>query len=425
MTGPEADSLLDRILDGTADAEALARFHALLEQDSAVRLAYVDQMRMHALLQWRHGLIQAPVSRPGRLTTWRRWAVAALVLLALGLGGWLVQRSSQPLAFAQVIVTQDVVWDAAQRPLDVGSALGTEALRLQGGMLKIQIDSGAMVTVQGPADFELVAPLRLRVRQGKVMVRMEPPLTGFQVETPTTAVTDLGTEFGTEVSPSGRTDVIVFEGKVDVARRQDNSIQRLSRGEALRVESDGKLERIVAIERRPTAVSWSPLPATDANLPIASVSDNFRELESLHYYQIVPHGLVEGALAHVDRTHHWTGIGADGIPRAIAGAGLVMTFNDDKRKEDLAITVTLRKPAMLYVLFDDRVPAPAWLRERFSLRSEKIGLAEREGPGAGTTRAFSIWECRAEQPGPVVLGPMAIRNPGGKAMYGIAATPLP
>ena len=46
---------------------------------------------------------------------------------------------------------------------------------------------------------------------------------GFVVETPQGQVTDLGTEFGVDVAGDSNTDVVVFEGAVNLAYEKDLS----------------------------------------------------------------------------------------------------------------------------------------------------------------------------------------------------------
>ena len=47
-------TLIDAVIDGRCDEKRLREFESLM-RDPRIRSAYLDQMRMHALLQWRHG----------------------------------------------------------------------------------------------------------------------------------------------------------------------------------------------------------------------------------------------------------------------------------------------------------------------------------------------------------------------------------
>ena len=107
-----------------------------------------------------------------------------------------------------------------------------------------------------------------------------------------------------------------------------------------------------------------------------------------------------------------------------------MPFNVDKNARDIAISVTLARPAILYVFFDHRARRPDWLTRQFTDTGWNIGLDEgkspeknlttRTGPGRSIDTVFSVWKRELDGPGTVTLGSMIDRN-HGKAMYGIAA----
>jgi hypothetical protein len=49
--------LIAAVIDGRCDEAGLHRLAELVRDDPRARAAYVDQMRMHALLNWRHGRV--------------------------------------------------------------------------------------------------------------------------------------------------------------------------------------------------------------------------------------------------------------------------------------------------------------------------------------------------------------------------------
>lgn len=85
---------------------------------------------------------------------------------------------------------------------------------------------------------------------------------------------------------------------------------------------------------------------------------------------------------------------------------------------DLEMVVTLRKPANLYIFFDDRVPTPDWLASQFEDTGVDIGLDEGKheltpdfevavGGGNSIDRIFSVWRrCRCVDLAPIRLGPV-------------------
>jgi hypothetical protein len=348
-------------------------------------------------------------------------------------------RPPEPAAVAPLIEAKDIVWSRGQPPIPARARLAPGEIRCASGTLRLAVDSGAVVTLAGPADVRLLSAMRLRAVRGRILARMNGTAKGFTVETPSTLLVDQGTAFGVDVDASGRTDVVVFEGLVDLccgpAATRPSPGRRLARGEGLRVDPAGIPSRIVAVEHRPGADGWSIDPATDGRSVIRSVRDNIRGRDSSKYYRIVPRGLADDAPAYVDRPHEWNGLDAAGLPACLRGADYIMPFNDDKWIKDLEITAELSRPGTLFVFLDDRERPPPWLAGRFTDTGVDIGLDEGSwpdptlftvdrGPGRSINHVFSVWKRDAGPGEAVTLGGLQ----GGRndrAMYGIAAVPRP
>jgi hypothetical protein len=441
--GDRIESLIDAVIDGRCDEAGLRRLAELVRDDPAARRAYLAQMRMHALLDWRHGRVgtAADRGRPGRRPqqgfVGRYWGIAAILLISVGLI-LLASLSARRVGpgVATLIEARDIVWAQGQPPIPVHSRVEPGAIRCASGTLRLAFDSGALVTLEGPADLGILSGMRLRALRGRITARMKGDTKGFTVETPNTLVVDQGTEFGVEVEASGRTGVVVFEGLVDLScggsANSPGPTRRLGQGEGMRIDPAGAMSRIIAVERRPGDDGWSTDPASDREAVIRSVRDNIRGLDSSKYYQIVPRGLDEDAPAYVDRPHEWNGVDPAGLPAFLRGADYIMPFNDDKWTDDLAITVEMARAATLFVFLDDRErPPPSWLAGTFTNTGVKIGLDEQSwpdptlftverGPGRSINHVFSVWKREVSQDEAITLGGLR----GGRndrAMYGIAA----
>jgi ferric-dicitrate binding protein FerR (iron transport regulator) len=442
------DSLIDAVIDGRCDEETLRRFEALVRDDPRARGAYLEQVRMHALLEWRHGRVglQIEGAEPDRVPWWRRprlrWGLAALVLIGAGLAFW----SSRPVrpghvrgGIATLVEAKDVAWAEGQSPLAVNARLDAQEIRCTSGALKIAFDSGALVTLEGPADLRIFSGMRLRADRGRLTARVAAEAKGFAIETPHTVVVDRGTEVGVEVDAAGRTGVVVFEGLVDLARPErddaDRPITRLAQGEGMRVDPAGLLSRIVAVERRPGDDEWSTGPSSDEDAVIRSVRDNIRGLGSSKYYQVVRRGLDDDAPAYVDRPHQWNGLDAGGLPEFLRGADYIMPFNDDKWTRGLEITVEVARESTLYVFCDRREQTPPWLSEQFADTGVKIGLDEGswpdptlftvdQGPGRSINQVFTVWKRDMGRDETIRLGSLE-GTYNNRSMYGIAAVARP
>lgn len=152
----------------------------------------------------------------------RWWKAAAAVLLAAGLTFAVVtHRRPSPAMFTQFV---DAQWeDAATRTKATRIERGNP-LSLASGFCALHFGDGTQVIVEGPARFTVESIDRMRLSAGKLTAVMTPNAKGFVVETPSSAITDLGTEFGVRVdAANGVTEVDVFKGSVRVAGLQPAS----------------------------------------------------------------------------------------------------------------------------------------------------------------------------------------------------------
>jgi hypothetical protein len=130
---------------------------------------------------------------------------------------------SQP--FATLTKLENPVWEREDTP---GSRLGEEVVRLFGGTMEVTFDDGAVVTLEGPVEFQPRSASLLHLRRGRLSATVPKPAIGFTVLTPTSEVVDLGTEFDVSVKDSGASDVVVRKGEVEVAPggRDGRNIQK-------------------------------------------------------------------------------------------------------------------------------------------------------------------------------------------------------
>ena len=110
------------------------------------------------------------------------------------------------------------------------------SIDLASGLMEITYDTGAKVILQGPVTYEveanggylavgkLTGRLEKNDKRGTLNAELSDRRSSFSVHrsafvvrTPTATVTDLGTEFGIEVSEEGITEARVFVGQVQVA----------------------------------------------------------------------------------------------------------------------------------------------------------------------------------------------------------------
>lgn len=139
-----------------------------------------------------------------------------------------------------------------ENPREEGDTVGPGILQLDSGYLALEFYRGARVTIAGPAKLELIDAERIMCHYGKIRAQVPEVAIGFTILTPKSEVIDLGTEFGVEVSPSGQTEIHVFDGKVEALSKgkTPTSKKLLTSGQAMKIKQQGDWEEITAQTER-------------------------------------------------------------------------------------------------------------------------------------------------------------------------------
>lgn len=433
---PEITAAYERYCQLHIDLETQARGHEALQRFRSAH--WIQELDSHAparLVQSVAPRPIAPMDRPARRQlsmpgAW--WLSAAAAAVFVGCI-WLYQPEAPPFQTNIPVVTTVVTEDGATR---------------------IDIDGVGSVVVDNQSSFQILGPLRARLNNGRIeMHSTSEAARAFVVETPYGEVTELGRKFGMDVQ-QGSAGLVVFEGSVDLKLPRNGSqlpsqgTHRVGAGEGLSFDSQGKVDRIMAITTGTSPTYYRTLAADTvlnrADGPvIVGIKDNLRTDQTRRFYEIVPRGFRNDCLAYVDRiAHDWSGVDASGVPQFLLGADYIKTFNDDKNQQEIEISVTLSRPATLYVFLDDRVEVPTWLVRDWELTGAHIGLdlGSPGNVGAKSQRnqrsfvpgeyeeRFTIWKRVVASAGEVTLGPNGLHSPGKPtkvAMYAIAAVALP
>jgi hypothetical protein len=165
-----------------------------------------------------------------RMNTRRlRWLAAAAAVLLVATAVYLATRpdlvsEDRPPAtgkraeVATIVQADGVVWEpgAGEAP-KAGAVLQSGRLRLRQGRLTLAFFSGVSLTVEGPADLELLGADRVFCHQGRLRARVPRGAEGFTVLAAGYEIVDLGTEFGLNLEPGGKARLMVFEGEASVS----------------------------------------------------------------------------------------------------------------------------------------------------------------------------------------------------------------
>jgi hypothetical protein len=237
-------ALCERLIEGTLSAEEHARLERLVLGSAEARRLYVEYMHQHAALRWQGGaLAGAPLADVvhARRPLARRVAYAA-ALPAMLLAGVLAARvlsGGGARAVATLAAAHGCRWEGGALPTAEGARLGAGRLRLAEGLATLAFDSGAAVTLEAPAELELVSARECVLHRGSIVARVPPPAIGFVVRSATAIVIDHGTEFGVKASDGGETRVEVLSGLVEARHARTSEDVRLHTGEAAVFQPSG------------------------------------------------------------------------------------------------------------------------------------------------------------------------------------------
>lgn len=255
--GDELQNLCESAIEGRLTAEQMAQLEQLVLSDPEARRFYVEALHQHASLQW---AAAEPAALPARLSlvgsdapelkrpqNGRRrviWglglaiaASAAALMLGVGLGHQ-VWGERADITVATLTTAKACKWDGGSLPTEEGARLPAGRLRLAEGLARITFADGAAITLEAPAELELVSPKSCVLHAGRLVANVPPAAIGFTVKTPTALIKDLGTEFGVNVHKGKAADVQVFQGRVDVHHQSSGRLERMQTGENLRFEAD-------------------------------------------------------------------------------------------------------------------------------------------------------------------------------------------
>lgn len=206
------------------------------------------------------GGVNQLISRP---VLWSIFGVALLVYGTFTIISWnlrsgaLPNDSARSQTVATIVEMENVKWDSPKSALrNLNSEISSgEPLTIAAGIVEIRLKSGTTLNVVGPAEWCIDGDNHVTLEHGKLLAIVPHQAIGFALETATTRIIDLGTEFTVEAQQHGATEVEVLAGKVELrlAEKQKPSPPAsapitLTAGAARRIESEEKSGGLVVRE---------------------------------------------------------------------------------------------------------------------------------------------------------------------------------
>ena len=257
MIDEELQDWIDKSLNETAtEAESRALEERLLN-DVYARTHYLNAVNLHASLFRRFAVkAEAPSVAPFPTVARRNLvlglAVAASLALVVGVIGFLLPPAQSAAVIAQVVGA----YRDAETAYVTGESVEPGRFEVFRGLVRLDFSNGARITVEGPAQLEVMDAMRVVLHRGVVTATIPESAIGFVVDTAAAHVVDLGTAFGVSVSDAGLTDVCVFDGEVEVTNQTDSAPHLVREGHAIRASESSRAIDSVAYETAQFENAW-------------------------------------------------------------------------------------------------------------------------------------------------------------------------
>lgn len=137
-------------------------------------------------------------------------------------------RLTPPKSDSAVAILSDSLyaqWEDTGVPMKNGMrfVLGSRSYLLKEGFVKLLFDNNTQITIEAPAEFQILDEDLLRLKYGRVYAIVPSEAYGFQVCTPNAKIIDLGTEFGVQHNVYGNTELHVLSGKTCLISSSGNN----------------------------------------------------------------------------------------------------------------------------------------------------------------------------------------------------------
>ncbi|QDT65471.1 FecR protein [Calycomorphotria hydatis] len=235
--------LADKYASDLITDSEMERLNGLLKEHPDQLEVFQRITMLHARLQWEFASVESSesVGAPADITSLTslksdaqtsnrspspisRWPVifsiacsVLLLLVVFDLPG--IFRGD---AQAAVAIMSDSVGAEWEGPGDIkaGTELRPGQLKLLQGIAEVKFPSGTRAILKAPTHLELVSEEEVYLHRGEVVVHVA-GIAGqwFRMETPTSQLLDIGTEYGVSVDPENASVLQVYDGEVLVASK--------------------------------------------------------------------------------------------------------------------------------------------------------------------------------------------------------------
>ena len=156
-----------------------------------------------------------------------RLSVYTLILSAAAMLFLMILVLSSPIRPVVATLTDSInaEWISEDEIPAKWDVLKQGELTLVRGLAEITFDDGAVVVVEAPAMFKLESPKSMFLSSGKISAVVSERATGFEVNTLSARIIDIGTEFGVSVEGDGSCSLHMFKGMASLIAGQKGKVR--------------------------------------------------------------------------------------------------------------------------------------------------------------------------------------------------------
>jgi ferric-dicitrate binding protein FerR (iron transport regulator) len=220
---------------GTLEPEERDELMALIERSPEARRSYLEYFEMSAMLEAEAAIqaaegklpiVESPLLQFRSIRSSILVAAAVLILGAI-VAALIMVKPAEPRQLIAVVAADtkcqvngsDQDPDANEWVVSPGSTL-----RVSSGTVKLRLESGAVMVMQGPARVSFPELDKPVLKSGWLWIDSGGPDESFEVTTPNLIVRDIGTRFGVRVPKRGPAEVHLIEGKVEVLSKSTQKV---------------------------------------------------------------------------------------------------------------------------------------------------------------------------------------------------------
>lgn len=119
-----------------------------------------------------------------------------------------------------------------QTLLNEGFLINAGKFSLSQGYAEITLNNGVMLLLEAPIELSIKNVEHISLLNGNLVARVPEQAIGFKIDTPSSEIVDLGTEFGVSVDIKGKSQVHVLTGEVKVRSSDKEEYEHLIENQA-------------------------------------------------------------------------------------------------------------------------------------------------------------------------------------------------